>query len=110
MKSYQAPSANVALWFCMVQVIVVGWPATAVEDVRLATTRSGEVVAPGHTSVTMPPPSTVTAGTTQSGSTMSCGTPPSGQSPPFASAAPNLPVALVMQAESSAIPFAADLA
>jgi hypothetical protein len=65
------------------------------------------VVVVGHTSVTMPPPSLVTAGCTQLFSTMVSGEPPSGQSPAFVRAVENLPWAFGIHPASSAMPFAA---
>ncbi len=68
------------------------------------------VVVVGHTSITVPPPSVVSTGSTQLSSIRACGEPPSGHVPALAMRNPNLPVALAMQVASSGAPFAAALA
>jgi hypothetical protein len=67
------------------------------------------VVVVGHTSVTMPPPSVVTAGCTHVSSTAACGEPPSGQVPALNTAVENFAVAFERHVVSTARPLAAAL-
>ena len=69
------------------------------------------VVVVGHTSVTTPPPSVVTAGVTQWLSTKLWGEPPSGHVPALVSATENLIVDFGMQTTlSTGSPFVAAFA
>jgi hypothetical protein len=68
------------------------------------------VVVARQMSVTMPVPPVVAAGPTQADSTRVAGEPPSGHVPAFVIAAANLPVAFVMQPESTACALTAAFA
>ncbi len=89
-------------------VLVVEVVVEVVEEVDVVVLVVVVVVVVGHTSVTIPPPSVVTAGDTQLSSTSICGEPPSGQAPAFVRAPENFPCAFGMHAAvSTGSPFAA---
>jgi hypothetical protein len=92
----------------LVDVVVVVLVVEVVLVVLVVVLVEVVVVVVGHTSVTMPPPSVVTAGWTQLVSTRFCGEPPSGHAPALVSAAENFPVAFGMHPTvSTGSPFAA---